>query len=276
MISVPGIQLARITAAIGRGEPLVELSVRAARAAAAGGGFGGVIAATFSNPERFPSLAVRVAAALGLPAATPAFDVQMACSAYPYVLYLAGRLAADTGKRILVIDGDVQSPLVDAADHATGSIFSDAATATVVSVDAARTSQFDFLSKANDALRCPAAGPIRMDGFAVFSFVAVEVSAFLKSFIGALPAEENFAAFVPHQANAYMIRQLARSLGLEDKVLTLDETLKNPGSASVPLTLAMKGAAARGERVLVAGFGAGYSAAVGTVRLADGFTGEVL
>ncbi len=277
MISVPGIQLARITAAIGRGEPLFELSVRAARAAADGGDFGGVIAATFSNPERFPSLAVRVAAALGLPAATPAFDVQMACSAYPYALYLAGHLAVDTGKRILVIDGDVQSPLVDAADHATGSIFSDAATATVVSIDAGRTSQFDFLSKANDALQCPAAGPIHMDGFAVFSFVAVEVSAFLKSFIGALPAEENFAAFVPHQANAYMIRQLARSLALEDRVLTLDETLKNPGSASVPLTLAMKGAAAaRGERVLVAGFGAGYSAAVGTVRLADGFTGEVV
>jgi 3-oxoacyl-[acyl-carrier-protein] synthase-3 len=274
MISVPGIQLARITAAIGRGEPLVELSVRAARAAAVGGGFGGVIAATFSNPERFPSLAVRVAAALGLPAATPAFDVQMACSAYPYALYLAGHLAADTGKRILVIDGDVQSPLVDAADHATGSIFSDAATATVVSADAGRTSQFDFLSKANDALQCPAAGPIHMDGFAVFSFVAVEVSAFLKSFIAALPAGADFAAFVPHQANPYMIRQLARALKLEDKLLTLDESIRNPGSASVPLTLAREGKG--GSSVLVAGFGAGYSAAVGTVRLAEDFTGAIV
>ena len=37
MISVPGIQLARITAAIGRGEPLFELSVRAARAGISGG-----------------------------------------------------------------------------------------------------------------------------------------------------------------------------------------------------------------------------------------------
>ena len=283
MISVPGIQIERIAAALGRGEPLYELSLKAARTVA--GDFGGVVAATFSNPERFPSLAVRVAAALGLPAAIPAFDVQMACSAYPYALYLAGRLAADTGKKILVVDGDVQSPLVDAADHATGHIFSDAATATVVSVDGRRTSQFDFLSRANDALQCPAAGPIHMDGFAVFSFVAVEVSAFLKSFLAALPAGTDFAAFVPHQANAYMIRQLARSLALEDRVLTLDETLKNPGSASVPLTLARegenlaqrrRGAAGTAAPILVAGFGAGYSAAVGTVCLAEDFTGAIV
>ena len=283
MISVPGIQIERIAAALGRGEPLYELSLKAARAVA--DDFGGVVAATFSNPERFPSLAVRVAAALGLPAAIPAFDVQMACSAYPYALYLAGRLAADTGKKILVVDGDVQSPLVDTADHATGNIFSDAATATVVSTDRSFSSHFDFLSKANDALQCPAAGPIHMDGFAVFSFVAVEVSAFLKSFLAALPAGADFAAFVPHQANPYMIRQLARALALEDKLLTLDEAIRNPGSASVPLTLARegeylaqrrRGAEGTAAPILVAGFGAGYSAAVGTVRLAADYTGGIV
>ena len=137
-----------------------------------------------------------------------------------------------------------------------------------------RSSHFDFLSQANEALQCPAAGPIRMDGFAVFSFVAVEVSAFLKSFVAALPAGEDFAAFVPHQANPYMIRQLARSLKLEDRLLKLDESVKNPGSASVPLTLAREGR--KGSSILVAGFGAGYSAAVGTVRLAAGFTGKVV
>ena len=156
----------------------------------------------------------------------------------------------------------------------SGHIFSDAATATVVSVDGRRTSQFDFLSQANDALQCPAAGPIHMDGFAVFSFVAVEVSAFLKSFIAALPAGADFAAFVPHQANPYMIRQLARALKLEDKLLTLDEAIRNPGSASVPLTLAREGKG--GSSVLVAGFGAGYSAAVGRVRLAEDFKGAIV
>ena len=71
----------------------------------------------------------------------------MACSAYPYSLYLAGRLSADMGGKVLVIDGDVQSPLVDENDHATGKIFSDACTATVVSANHGGTSNASILGR---------------------------------------------------------------------------------------------------------------------------------
>ena len=228
---------------------------------------GGVIAATFSNPQRFPSLAVRVAAELGLPSGTPAFDLQMACSAYPYAVYLAGRLAADTGKRVLVVNGDCQTPLVDRADHATGEIFSDAMTVSVISSDATspEKSCFDFLSRADEALTCSATGPIHMDGMKVFTFVATEVKAMLERFVRAVTAP----LFIPHQANPYMVRQLAKSLGLTDQLLTLDPALKNPGSCSIPLTLAMNPGRipAGGATALIAGFGAGYSAAVGLVKV---------
>lgn len=267
MISVPEITLTRIAVVHGRGEPLAELAVKAAQALPHET-YGGVIAATFSNPERFPALSVRVASALGLPAGIPAFDIQMACSAYPYAVYLAARLASDSGRPVLVIDGDVQSRLVDRADPATGAIFSDAVTATVVTsaADTSAQSAFDFLTRADEALTCGEAGPIRMDGFKVFTFVATEVSAFLKSF------GTDFDQFAPHQANPYMIRQLARSLGLKDKLLTIDEKLLNPGSCSVPMTLAY---GARPGRVLIAGFGAGYSAAAGVVRIAEDFKGII-
>ena len=274
MIRIPEVVVERVVAAVGHGEGLADLAeAAAARAAAGRGAIGAVVAATFSNPVRFPSLAVRVASALGLPASTPAFDMQMACSAYPYALYAAGRLAADTGRRVLVIDGDVQTPLVDASDHATGAIFSDAATATVVSSSAASsaTSPFAFLSRhEGSALSCPAAGPIRMDGFAVFSFVAEEVSAFLKRVLADAGASPDM--FAPHQANPYMVRQLARSLELSDRLLAIDESLKNPGSCSVAMALA---AGARPGSALVAGFGAGYSAAAGIVRIPEDFEGSV-
>ena len=129
MISVPEVVVERVAAAAGSGESLADLAAKSAREVGADG-VTAVVAATFSNTERFPSLAVRVAASLGLPSSVAAFDVQMACSAYPYALYLSGRLAADMGGKVLVIDGDVQSPFVDAGDHATGGIFSDACTAT--------------------------------------------------------------------------------------------------------------------------------------------------
>jgi len=264
MIEIPEITIESVSCAIGEGgSSLFEL---ARKALPASGGFAGVVAATFSNPERFPSLAVRVASELGLPAGTPAFDIQMACSAYPYAVYLAGRLAADSGGKVLVVDGDVQSRLVDSSDHATGGIFSDAVTCSVVSSlpncragESERTSRFAFLSRADEALVCPESGPIRMDGMKVFTFVATEVTAFLRGFGG------DFDWFAPHQANPYMVRQLAKALGLEDRLLKIDESVRNPGSCSVPMALAK---APPGEkRVLIAGFGAGYSAAAGLVRV---------
>ena len=273
MISVPEITLERIAVATDPACDLVALA-RKAVTELPKTDFGGVIAATFSSPDRFPSLAVQAASWLGLPAETPAFDLQMACSAYPYAVYLAGKLAADTGKKVLVIDGDVQTPLVDKADHATGAIFSDAVTATIVSADSAARSSFAFLSRHDPALSCPAAGPIRMDGFKVFTFVATEVSAFLRDFVRTVtdpntqtPKHPNscpFDFFVPHQANPYMIRQLADALGLKEQLVTLDESVKNPGSCSVPMAIAKAGI--RG-RALIAGFGAGYSAAAGIVNV---------
>ena len=272
MISVPEVVVERVAAAIGSGESLIDLAAKSARAVVANDVVA-VVSATFSNPERFPSLSVRVAASLGLPPSVAAFDVQMACSAYPYALYLAGRLSDDMGGKVLVIDGDVQSPLVDVNDHATGKIFSDACTATVVSSNPGGTSSFDFLTRQDEALVCSAGGPIKMDGFKVFSFVATEVSKFLKEFLSSSPVPDFFA---PHQANPYMVRQLADALELKEKLLTIPEELKNPGSCSVPLALAHNSARLAGSSVLVAGFGAGYSASAGIVRIAEGCDGKVL
>lgn len=276
MIAVPEVTLEEVAVAT-KGADLAGLAIAAAGAVSPCE-WGGVIAATFSNPDRFPSLAVRVAGELGLPAAVPAFDLQMACSAYPYALSLAANLSAATGKRVLVIDGDVQTPLVDPQDHATGAIFSDAVTATAVSADPGARSEFDFLSRYDTALACPAAGPIRMDGFQVFSFVATEVSRFLRDFIGSVGSADSGLRspdffFAPHQAQPYMVRQLARSLGLEDRLVTIDAALKNPGSASIAMALAANAERLRGGRALVVGFGAGYSAAAGFVKLAPDFKG---
>jgi len=260
MILLPEVTVSHLSVVRGTGEPLYDLALEAARKTDAEG-VTGVVAATFSNPERFPSLAVRLAAALELGESTPAFDVQLACSAFPYAVYLAAKLSADTRGPVLLVDGDVQSALVDTADHATGHIFSDAATACLVTAADAggRMSSFDFRSRYDTALTCTAAGPIRMDGFKVFSFVATEVSAFLR------PFGTDFDFFAPHQANPYMIRQLAKTLNLESKLLTIDEKDLNPGSCSVAMALAR---APHPGRALIAGFGAGYSAAAGVISLA--------
>ncbi len=276
MISTGEVVIERIAVARGHGESLFELAADCSKSAVASTGpVSAVVAATFSNQDRFPALSVRIASELALPPSTPAFDIQMACSAYPYALYVAGRLAADLGGKVLVVDGDVQSSLVDSNDHATGSIFSDACTATVVSCRGASAahSYFDFLSRHDEALSCSADGPIKMDGFAVFSFVATEVSKFLSSFLDEVGKAGGFDAkslqFAPHQANPYMVRRLAEELGLKDRLLAIPDEEKNPGSCSVPMALAMKGTPGL---AVVAGFGAGYSASAAVIRLVPDFS----
>lgn len=249
------------------GRNVLDLMLPAARRALAGvdvADVGGVVAVSFSAPERFPALAVRLQHELGLAWDAAALDLQMACGGYPYGLLVAGQLAAATGKKILLVDGDVQSAHVDTADVATLAVMSDAATATLVAAEGGAPARFAFYTDGAgaDVLRCGADGKIRMDGFGVFRFVAGPVAAFLKDFHAANPAVD---FFVPHQANLYMVRQLAKALGLADRLLTSGERYANPGSCSVALTLAAHGEAA--GHALLAGFGAGLAASAACVAI---------
>ena len=258
------------------GTTVLDLMLPAARRALEGvapGDVGGIVAVSFSAPARFPALAVRLQQALGLPSSVAALDLNLACSGYPYGLMVAGQIAAARGRCVLLVDGDVQSAHVDAADVNTLAVMSDAATATLV-LPAGGATHFAFLTAGAhaDVLSCPDAGHIHMNGFGVFRFVAKDVVAFLKEFLAAAEPPD---FFVPHQANMYMVRQLAAALGLDQRLLSSGPRFANPGSCSVPLTLAAGGFpdAANGMRefnVLLAAFGAGLSAAAACTRLSSG------
>ena len=249
------------------GRTVWDLALPAARRALEGvdpATVGGVVVVSFSSPARFPALAVRLQHALGLPSGAAALDLQLACAGYPYGLLVAGQLAAATGRRVLLVDGDAQSAHVDVADVNTLAVMSDAASATLVSAADGAPARFAFLTDGagGDVLSCGPDGKIRMDGFGVFRFVAGPVTAFLGDFLKSLPAAPDL--FAPHQANMYMVRQMAKSLGLAERLLTSGERFANPGSCSVPLTLA---ANAGTGAALLAGFGAGLAAAAACVRL---------
>ncbi len=104
---------------------------------------------------------------------------------------------------------------------------------------------------------------MRMDGVGGFRLVAGPVAKGLKAFVSsAAPA----TLFVPHQANMYMVRQLAKTLGLDAGLLLSGEKYANPGSCSVALTLADHPEAA--GRAVLAGFGAGLAASAVCVEIA--------
>ena len=230
---------------------------------------GGVVFVTFTPADAMPCNACQAQARLGLGNDIVAFDVGLACSGYAYGLYLAGTLARATGRKILLLDGDAQTAYVKRDDGATVPVLADAGTATIVSPGGTDTWEFAFLSKGEDgaALRLPVGGTISMDGFAVYRFVAMDVQTFIKGFLAETGrAVDSFDAFVPHQANVFMIQQLAKSLGFAaDKLLVSADEVGNSASATVPVTIAR--CAKGGQRLLVSGFGGGLSASVASITL---------
>ena len=250
------------------GTDVIDLALPAAKRALEGtdpADIGGIVAVSFSSRDRFPALSARLQHALCLPTSIAAYDISMACSGWVYGLCSAVQMVKHTGKKVLLVDGDVQSAWTDSSDANTLAVMGDGASATLLAPGAG-VWDFAFYTDGGgaDALRCRET--ISMDGFGVFRFVAGPVRKFLASFIqeSALLVGTD-PVFVPHQANMYMVRQLADALKLKDRTIGSGAKYANTGSCSAALSMAdgMDGLSNASGRtpVLIAGFGAGLSAA---------------
>jgi 3-oxoacyl-[acyl-carrier-protein] synthase-3 len=238
--------------------------------------FGAVLFVSFTEKVKMPAAACRAQAHLSLPSDVMAIDLSLACSGWCTALNLAAQIASATRRRVLILDGDVQSVRIKEGDEALTPVLSDGGTAAVVAPDEKNTSKpwrFAFSSDGakGDALTFTEGDFIHMDGFGVYKFVATSVVSFLKNFIASESnAGTSFDVFVPHQANVYMIRQLAKSLNLEDKLLISADDLGNMASASIPTTIAYRGIAPKEGAVLAAGFGGGLAASAAAFYIDEG------
>lgn len=261
---------------------------------------GAVICVTFTPDQLMPANAIAAQHLLGLSNDVLAFDVNLACSGYGYGLWLAATTARQLDKKVLLLDGDVQTAYTSPFDKGTVPVMSDAGTATVVApCEGEAEWSFTFYSDGANrkALGIPAGGSkrpitqaeleyitypdgsrrreidIAMDGFEIFKFVAQVVSKRLSSFLAELDLQPgDLGAFVPHQANIYMIKQLARKIGVpSERVWVSGDKYGNSASASVPVTIASefskKSGSADSFWMLFSGFGAGLSISAGVIEL---------
>ena len=265
---------------------------------------GGIVFVTFTPDRRMPFNASLVQKKLCLNNEIPAFDISLACSGYAYGLYIASIFCKGSGKKILLLDGDAQTAVTSPYDKATAPVLADAGSATLISLDNSETEwKFTFYTDGTgrDALTIPAGGSekpeseedliwndlndggkrrnidIYMDGFAIFRFVAMDVSKWLMKFMSQLgETAETIDSFVPHQANMYMIKKLAKKLKFDWEKSTWQsgDAVGNSASATVPVTIAYdvgnKLKKDSVNKVLISGFGAGLSASAGLITLDSG------
>lgn len=239
---------------------------------------GAVIDVTFTPERTMPCNACQAQRRLGLPTDMIAFDINLACSGWAYGLYVAGMMAKSTDRKVLLLDGDTQTPFMDPADIATVPVMADAGTATLVSpsrVEGGALWKFSFLTNGakGDTLTLPFGGKISMDGLGIFKFVTMDVLYLIRDFMAELgETPETIDAFVPHQANIFMIQQIAKKLKFPvEKLWISGDVLGNSSSATVPTTIAYCGISKPGDKkLLVSGFGGGLSASVGLINISGG------
>ncbi|MER5490970.1 beta-ketoacyl-ACP synthase 3 [Streptomyces sp. NPDC002490] len=247
-----------------------------------------VLVATSTPDSPQPPTAVAVAAELGVPAGVPAFDLNAVCSGFVFALTTAERLIRTTGGHALVIGADIYSRTLDPTDRRTVVLFGDGAGAVVlgpVRGGGVLATQLASFPEQRDLIRVPAGGSrtpattatleqglhyFAMDGRAVRRFVETRVGPLLRTFLdthlgtsGAAPVH-----FVPHQANGRLTAALAAELGFPpERTHSTVEQYGNTGAASVAVTLDRAAARLRpGDRVVLAGFGGGMSAAFALVE----------
>ncbi len=274
-------------------QPTSDLAIRAARNALEASGLkasdiDGVIVATTTPDQTFPSVAVRVQTALDMNAGGIAFDVQAVCTGFVYALAVADNFVRlGQVRRILVIGAEKMSSLINWEDRTTCVLFADGAGAVILEASEGRGVKEDrgILSThlhANGALSdilytdggpstTGKAGTIVMHGKEVFKHAVNLMADVVKETLehnGIDSGEIDW--LVPHQANIRIIQSTAEKLKMSmDQVVLTVQDHGNTSAASIPLALdraVRDGRIQKGQLLLLEALGGGLTWGAALVR----------
>ncbi|HXY04341.1 MAG TPA: beta-ketoacyl-ACP synthase III [Terriglobales bacterium] len=248
-----------------------------------------IIVATVTPDMLFPCSACLVQHKLGAKQVW-GFDLNAACSSFVYALQVGSRfIATGVHKKVMVIGADVMSSIIDYTDRATCVIFGDGAGAVVLEPAEDSLGMIDFLHEVDGSGGCalfmPGGGSlnpsthetvdqkmhyVHQDGQAVFKFAVRKMAELCERLLerNGLTGKD-IDVFIPHQANKRIITATAQRLGMPmEKVIIDIDRYGNTTSATIPLamnTARQEGKLKKGDMVLLAAVGAGFT--VGTTLL---------
>jgi 3-oxoacyl-[acyl-carrier-protein] synthase-3 len=250
-----------------------------------------VIVATVTPDHNYPSTAAMVQHKLGLKNAW-GFDLSAACSGFLFALVTAAKLI-ETGaaKRLLLCGADKMSAIVDYQDRATCVLFGDGAGVCIL--EKTENPEYGLLDHilridgfGGQYLKQTAGGSFKpsthetvdarehfvyQDGQSVFKAAVkgmadVSVEIMEKNNLKA----DDVRWLVPHQANLRIISATADRMGLSpEKVMINIEKYGNTTAATLPICLSewhQNGLLAKGDRIVLATFGAGFTWGAGLFR----------
>jgi 3-oxoacyl-[acyl-carrier-protein] synthase III len=252
------------------------------------------------SPDYFlPTTACILQDNLGLPKTVGALDINLGCSGYVYGLALAkGLLSAGISQNLLLVTSETYTKHIYKKDIANRAIFGDAATASLLSKQSvAEIGEFTLgtdgsgknnLIIKNGGLRNASDSNAReieygsgniytennlyMNGPEIFNFTIAEIPALVKKNLIANDLTINdIDYFVFHQANQFMLDYLRKKLGIPAEKFCIDMVnTGNTVSCTIPIALknaADNGIVRTGNKVMLVGFGVGYSWGAVTIKI---------
>ncbi len=281
-----------------KGQATSDLAVEAAKACLQERGLGPkeieqIVVGTVTPDMLFPATACLVQHKLGCNGAW-GFDISAACSAFVYALQCGVQsVASGSQKKVLVIGADVMSSIIDYTDRATCVIFGDGAGAVLIEpAEADGLGVIDYIHEVDGSGGCslymPGGGSlhpsthetiekkmhfVHQDGQAVFKYAVRKMADICERLLTRNGVSgKDIDCFVPHQANLRIIRATGDRLGLkpESVIVNIDE-FGNTTAGTIPLamqTARQSGRLKKGDLVLLAAVGAGFTAGACLLRWA--------
>ena len=248
---------------------------------------------------RIPATAPLLQNRLGLSIDTLAMDLSLGCSGYVFALSTAYAYASlPDVRRVLLLDGETFSKIVNRNDKVDWPLYGDAATATLVEKGDFGESVFILRSDGSgrdaviirDGMRNPITNEsmvekknengdvhngleVYMDGMDVFNFAMKRVPKTIKEMTEVVGTTlEDIDWLVFHQANRFMTDFFVKKLKFNpQRVPYCIDRFGNTSSTSVPLTIVseLHHKLKNGDHVMMAGFGAGLSWGVAYITMND-------
>ncbi|MDX9798511.1 MAG: ketoacyl-ACP synthase III [Bacteroidales bacterium] len=260
---------------------------------------GALIFISQGSDYRMPATAFVLQHRLDLSKDCLCFDVNLGCSGYVYGVNIVASLMMQSNiERALLLVGDTSTKGVSTEDKSAAMLFGDSGAATLFEKNKNKEGEilYHFRSDGNrfKALIKPAGayrnlnapkerflwddGNIRsyyetyMNGTEIFIFSITEVPKLIKDFFSDNnKVVADYDSFVFHQANLYILRQIAKKLKIPtEKIAISMDRYGNTSVTSIPLTLSDKYGDVKEsgmKNIFICGFGVGLSWGVVTLKI---------
>ncbi|SDI57802.1 3-oxoacyl-ACP synthase III family protein [Chryseobacterium jejuense] len=237
------------------------------------------------SPDYFlPTTACILQDKLGLRKNIGATDFNLGCSGFVYGLAFAkGLIASGIANSILLITSETYTKHIHQKDKGNRCIFGDASASVIIEKDT-NVGDYQFclgtdgsgaenlMVKKGGFKRDFTLNPnhefdpenLYMNGPEIFNFTIEKIPGLVKETMAENGLTmDDIDYFVFHQANSFMLNYLRRKTKIPTEKFYIDmETTGNTVSATIPIALKNmqdKGLLKRGDKILLAGFGVGYS-----------------